>query len=480
MHVAALGMQTFGVAHDLLDEHPADEAVHIHLRRPVAVPVGIVAHDVALQTVDVVLDPGKLHRLHHILVRVLDHDREFVGLAGAPVQAGGIRIGIGERSRIELVGLIHLRTHLDQVAAGDLRLGHVRGLHLLDGHALGCDLDVLDQVVVADVGAVEHQLHELAARGPVKIVLVVVRGQAAAQLEGYVVAHTRAVHRIGQQIPAFVLGHAQQVGLGVQLEGVGLLVEVLPGRVAAAADGGRAEVRHRPVGCLQVGVGLDPGHLVHDGCVIVSIDIQGRQAGVDGREVRDVGRGRIHRRIVRAGRGAVHGEGRHRLIDVANDRDGVVGGLLRGVAGRVGDRHGDAMREVGGRHGDPEGRRLLGGGPRGHAAAAVQGQGRPGPGAETELRVGVRAGGQRGGTAQRLAVLAREGDRGDGRGAVDLQHQVAHDALEGQVGVLRRGGHGDHHRRARAEGVRHIALLRRHIKGEDPAGADGCVGIVRV
>ncbi len=130
--------------------------------------------------------------------------------------------------RAPLPYIVDVEVEFEQIASRQRLAGVVFGGHLGYVDALFVHLDVLGHEILSHVLAVEYQLGELAARRPVERCL---RGQ----IVGRLVAQQRAVHVVGQQAPAFVLGHAEHLSLGVELDVVGLLGP-LPCRVAAPAD----------------------------------------------------------------------------------------------------------------------------------------------------------------------------------------------------------------------------------------------------
>ena len=143
------------------------------------------------------------------------------------------------------MGLVHVAGHVDirvqfqEPAAGDLLRVGLHRVHLFDVDALLVDLDLLAQIVVALVLAVEDQFHELAADR-------VGESGVAGKPERGVVPQDGAVLPVGEEDPALVAGHAQDFVFLLQPEGVRLL-GISPGGVAAALDFHRPLVIHGAV-----------------------------------------------------------------------------------------------------------------------------------------------------------------------------------------------------------------------------------------
>ena len=121
--------------------------------------------------------------------------------------------------RTELVGLVEPGIHLHQVSALDGCL-----LKLGDIHAIPVDFDLLAEIVVAFMLAVEEEFYEFSGRGPGEFRL-------AGYLERDGIADESPVHPIGEKTPSLVFLHPEYLRFAVKFECVRLLGELGPGAV---------------------------------------------------------------------------------------------------------------------------------------------------------------------------------------------------------------------------------------------------------
>ena len=132
------------------------------------------------------------------------------------------------RSR-ELDDFIVMRVHLDQEVLV-ICVGHFI-FAIINVYTFFIDLDGFTQPVQATIDAIENKVHKFSTHG-------IVHFELFAQVESHVVFQEAVVQIVGNQHPAFMLGHAHNFGLVIQLECIRLL-GFQPSRIAAAANARR-------------------------------------------------------------------------------------------------------------------------------------------------------------------------------------------------------------------------------------------------
>ena len=254
------------VAHHLEHDPVVDEGVHVKVLR---IPIFGILEVVAVKHIgrlgDVALDVGELLGGEVVRVRILDPEGDAV----PPLVVVPVRVG-----PLDLVVVVEVQ--LQQVAAGDGVAHIVLRRHFGDGHPVVVHPHLLDQQVRAHVLPVQDQLHRLAAGRPGEV------RHHRRHLHRHEVPHQGPVHEIGQQHPALVLVHPEDVLLLVQLDQIRLLGPV-PGRVAAAADfAGHGVEPLELLRPLDLQGSLHILFLGRDGPASLGVDIDDRKAGPDG------------------------------------------------------------------------------------------------------------------------------------------------------------------------------------------------------
>ena len=217
---------------ELLIEIPIDEALHHHIR---TIRLDIALFEVIFGAVDIVA----------CVVELL---------------ATLLRFGIFQH-KIKLCKV----AREEDVAIG--LLGAVVDFeHITVGHTILIDLDLLAEVVVAHMLAIEHQLNRLTALFPTE------GGVLLRHKEGQIGTHHRLIIPTCQQHPTLVFGHTEHFGLLAELDGVWLLI-VIPRGVATTLNLGISLVKYGvTIAIINHHLGGNPRIFILDCLILLGVD----------------------------------------------------------------------------------------------------------------------------------------------------------------------------------------------------------------